>query len=84
VHRWFQSHLVDRTQYICRSILWSLNTRLVVPQGSILGLLLFNLYTFDLILLIEGHGVAPHLYADDTQVSGSYRPSNFSMFLLSI
>jgi len=55
-----------------------------VPQGSVLGLLLFILYTFDLIQLIEGHGLAPHLYANDTQVSGSCYSFNVSMFSLSI
>ena len=33
------------------------------------------LYTVDLIPLIQGHGLRPHLYGDDTQVYGSCRPS---------
>jgi len=66
-------------QYIRRGALRSLINRLLcgVP------LLLF-MYTFDFILLIEGHGMAPHLYADGTQVSSSCHPSNISVFSSSI
>jgi len=86
VYRWFWSYLVGRTQYVRRGALRSLITRLMcgVPQGSVLGSLLFIVYTFDLIQLIEGLGLGPHLYADDTQVSGSYHPSNVSAFSSSI
>jgi len=67
-HGWFQSYLSSRKQYVRRGPSKSSVTYLVcgVPQRSILGAILFVLYTVDLLMVIESHGLSPHMYADDT------------------
>jgi hypothetical protein len=78
VLRWFHSYLTDRSQAVRRR--GSDSTRQSVPQGvpqgSVLGPILFLLYTADLLTLIEGQGFRPHLYADDTQVYASCPPTS--------
>jgi len=77
---WFQSYLTSRAECVRRGSVQSTHktVRFGVPQGSVLGPLLFILYTAGLIDFIEGYGLNPHLYADDTQIQGSCLPGSAS------
>jgi len=67
---WLRSYLSERFQYVrVRSGMSpTVLMRFGVPQGSVLGPIMFLLYTQDLAKLIDSHGLNVHLYADDTQV----------------
>jgi Reverse transcriptase (RNA-dependent DNA polymerase) len=67
---WFRSYLSDRTQAICYGSNESNPCVLTcgVPQGSILGPLLFILYAAELSELVISKGICAHFYADDGQL----------------
>lgn len=67
---WFTSYLSNRTQYVKLGEATS-KTECIkygVPQGSVLGPVLFTIYTSPLGDLVKSLGVSYHLYADDTQL----------------
>jgi len=70
VLQWFRSYLVGRRQHVRTGSTASTPTVIVcdVPQGLVLGPILFLLYTADLLPLIEGHRLRPHLYIDNSQI----------------
>ena len=70
VLKWIKSYLNGRsfTVTIKRSSSSSCTIEIGVPQGSILGPLLFILYTKDLQRIVQKYGLQIHLYADDTQI----------------
>ena len=75
--KWFSSCLTDRTYQISwKGLLSSPRTLITgVPQGSVLGPLLFSLYTKSLGAVISAHYMSYHCYADDTQLFLSFPPS---------
>ena len=77
---WLQSYLSSRNFVVDIKPFQSapLPLQQGVPQGSVLGPLLFILYTTPLSLLISDSSVKHHLFADDTQLFISFTAHDFS------
>jgi exonuclease III len=68
--KWITSYLINRSQYVKVGDSSS-NHRVSksgVPQGSVLGPLLFTIYVSPIASLLSQQGVNQHQYADDTQL----------------
>ena len=68
--RWIASYLNGRSQYVRIGTTKSQAVPIVygVPQGSVLGPLLFSLYISPVAKIMQSHGVNFVQYADDTQL----------------
>ena len=79
VLNWFSSYLNDRTQTVCIDNDMSQPAALLfgVPQGSVLGPILFSLYTQPLSEVITQRNCSFHKYADDTEISKSTDLNSF-------
>ena len=75
---WIRSYLSERKQSVLIGDKKSESVKLSfgVPQGSVLGPILFTIYTTPLGKLIRKHGLEFHLYADDTQLYIAFKPTN--------
>ena len=75
---WFRSHLTNRLQFAlieeCRS--QSHELKCGVPQSSVLGPILYVLYTAPLADIPRFHEMQFHFYADDTQLYIYFSTSN--------
>ena len=79
---WLQSYLTHRTQAVEIGVPLSGGSRSSfvplesgIPQGSVLGPILFTIYTVPIGDICRRHQVEFHLNADDTQIYFSLRPS---------
>ena len=77
VLEWFISYLSCRTQsvFVGHELTPSV-LKCGVPQGSVLGPLLFTLYTHSLRTVICQSGISYHFFADDSQLHNSSVPSD--------
>ena len=74
-HQWFESYLSSRTQTVCLGQTKSDTLELLqgVPQGSVLGPVLFTIYTGPIGQIIRRHPLDLHLCADDSQLYVSFK-----------
>ena len=74
---WFQTYLSDRTQVVSVNGASSTPAALNfgVPQGSVLGPILFVLYTHPISEIVSYHSLSHHNFSDDNQL---YKSGNIT------
>ena len=79
---WFRSYLSSGSSSV--SICGTPSNIIIscgVPQDSVIGPIIFNLYTTPFITLIANTSLSRHLYADDTQLFTSFVLKDFSFVI---
>ena len=78
--KWFESYLSNRSQFVNingeKSATHDVN--IGVPQGSVLGPLLYLVYTSPLAEIINRYNLKYHLFADDTQIYISFKTTDIA------
>ena len=80
VLKWIKSYLSGHSFSVCVNGIIGKKHKLFygVPQGSLLGLLFYILYTKDLQIIVQNHNLSIQQYADNTQLFTSFSTKNFN------
>ena len=85
VLRWFSSYLSGRTQSVIIGKTTSIHpVDFGVPQGSILGPVLFTLYVAPLQDIVAAYNLNSMFYADDSQLYIAIKPNDQSSALVTL
>ena len=76
VLHWFRSYLTGRIQRVVLEDAVDQEFDFGVPQGSVLDLKIYCMYTKPVSDIIQRHGLSHHSYADDTQLYMTMDHSN--------
>lgn len=81
VFDWFRSYLQDWAYFVTIGNFVSKTVSIIcgLPQGSVLGPVLFNLYLLPLGKILQDHKINYHNYADDTQIYTVFTPADYGM-----
>ena len=84
--QWFSSYLTDCTHYVSLSNHCSAFAPMHsgVPQGTVIGPMLFTMYAKPLSAIIDSHCIIHHSFADDLQLQMSATPDEIYELLHSI
>ena len=77
---WFKTYLENRNQKVKINNFYSdeIPVNYGVPQGSVLGPLLFTLYIYPISNVINKNSFSYHQYADDTQLYACFKPDSLN------
>ena len=73
VIQWIESYLTGRSKLVRFNGVTSKTVPVTpdVPQGSVLGLILFIYYSDEIVAIVQHQGFKVHAFADDLQIYGS-------------
>ena len=86
VLQWFSSYLTDHTHYVslCNHCSAFAPVHSGVPQGSVLGPILYTMYIKPLSAIIDSHSIIHHPFANELQLQMSAPPDRISELLHSM